>query len=440
MKKMRCSLICLSLMIMIFGCAGKVPAETSVTEEGNPETVITKTNTPEAAATQEALDYNVLEIDVPRGDYTIYGKLFLPAGETELPLVILSHGFGGSHLYTEEYAEYFAENGIASFAFDFVGGGSASRSGGSTTEMSVLTEAADLGAVVDFFMDYSEIDRQRIFLFGESQGGFVSTYVAGTRPEAIAGLIALYPAFVLQDDSRQRNPDPETGPETSNMMGVTIGMIYDVDAQSFDIYDIMAGYTGKTLLIHGTADQIVPLSYSEKAESRFQDAKLITIDGAGHGFYGEDMEEAAQLSFSFIQDILGQAAGDPAEQSSGEEADADMEMKLLIGNTPVEVSWEENASTEALKELITISPLKIQMSMYGGFEQVGSVGTSLPRDDVQMTTSAGDIVLYSGNQIVVFYGSNSWAYTRLGKITGKSAADLEGLLGNGDVTITIFTE
>ena len=77
------------------------------------------------------------------------------------------------------------------------------------------------------------------------------------------------------------------------------------------------------------------------------------------------------------------------------------------------------------------------MSMYGGFEQVGSLGTSLPRDDKQITTNAGDIVLYSGNQIVVFYGTNSWAYTRLGRITDKTASEMADLLGNGNVRITI---
>jgi hypothetical protein len=75
--------------------------------------------------------------------------------------------------------------------------------------------------------------------------------------------------------------------------------------------------------------------------------------------------------------------------------------------------------------------------MYGGFEQVGLLGVSLPREDVQTQTTAGDIVLYSGNQIVIFYGSNSWAYTRLGRITDQSAADLTEVLGNGDVAITV---
>ena len=78
--------------------------------------------------------------------------------------------------------------------------------------------------------------------------------------------------------------------------------------------------------------------------------------------------------------------------------------------------------------------------MYGGFEQVGSIGSKLPRNDKQTTTAAGDIVLYSGNQMVIFYGSNSWAYTRLGHITDKDAEEMAELLSNGDVTITVFNE
>ena len=76
--------------------------------------------------------------------------------------------------------------------------------------------------------------------------------------------------------------------------------------------------------------------------------------------------------------------------------------------------------------------------MYGGFEQVGSIGSRLPSSDKQITTSSRDIVLYSSNQIVVFYGSNSWSYTKLGQITDKTDKELQELLGNGNVTITLF--
>ena len=106
---------------------------------------------------------------------------------------------------------------------------------------------------------------------------------------------------------------------------------------------------------------------------------------------------------------------------------------LLIGDDPVPVLWEENESVEALKELC---PLTISMSMYGGFEQVGAIGQDIPREDVQTEADYGDIMLYSGNQIVIFYGSNSWAYTKLGHID-LTREELEELLGNGDVTMTI---
>ena len=114
-----------------------------------------------------------------------------------------------------------------------------------------------------------------------------------------------------------------------------------------------------------------------------------------------------------------------------------MTLQMTIGSTPVSVSWEDNEAVQALKELCDGQPLAIQMSMYGGFEQVGSIGTNLPANDVQTTTSAGDIVLYSGNQMVVFYGSNSWAYTRLGHITDKTNEELTQLLSNGNVTVTL---
>ncbi|MBQ7538218.1 MAG: hypothetical protein IJT42_04555 [Treponema sp.] len=93
----------------------------------------------------------------------------------------------------------------------------------------------------------------------------------------------------------------------------------------------------------------------------------------------------------------------------------------MIGDSEVSVQWEDNESVAALRELVADGPLTVAMSSYGGFEQVGSLGTSLPRNDVQITTQAGDIVLYSGNNIVIFYGSNSWAYTRLGHIELSSS-------------------
>jgi len=126
-------------------------------------------------------------------------------------------------------------------------------------------------------------------------------------------------------------------------------------------------------------------------------------------------------------------------QDSKAESEETETMHMKIGETDVEVTWEDNEAVKALEELAR-DGLRIQMSMYGGFEQVGPIGRSLPREDRQTTTQAGDIVLYSGNQLVVFYGSNSWAYTRLGRIADKSPAELSELLGNGDVAITFTLE
>ena len=132
------------------------------------------------------------------------------------------------------------------------------------------------------------------------------------------------------------------------------------------------------------------------------------------------------------------AAPHPATQPPQvEEAAPEKVLEMKIGDTPVAVAWEDNEAVAALKEYCRDQILTIPMSMYGGFEQVGSIGTSLPQNDVQTTTQSGDIMLYSGDQIVVFYGSNSWAYTRLGHITDKSQDELTALLSNGDISISL---
>lgn len=113
-------------------------------------------------------------------------------------------------------------------------------------------------------------------------------------------------------------------------------------------------------------------------------------------------------------------------------------MKMKIGKREVDVTWENNRSVEELKKFAS-SGLTIKMSKYGGFEQVGSIGHNITSNDKQTKTAPGDIVLYSGNQLVVFYGSNSWAYTRLGKIN-LSKSELKELLGKGDVTVTLSVE
>lgn len=93
-----------------------------------------------------------------------------------------------------------------------------------------------------------------------------------------------------------------------------------------------------------------------------------------------------------------------------------------------------NSSATAFYKLLQKAPLTIKLNEYGGFEKVGSIGNSLPRNDKQIATTAGDIMLYQGNQITIFYNNNSWSYTRLGKVNGVTQTELKQILGKGDVT------
>lgn len=135
--------------------------------------------------------------------------------------------------------------------------------------------------------------------------------------------------------------------------------------------------------------------------------------------------------------LAGCGQGAATEEQEVESEQAEEIMRLFVNDEELPVTWEDNASVDALMELASKEPIVIDMSMYGGFEQVGSIGQDLPRDDRETAASAGDIVLYSGNQIVVFYGTNSWAYTRLGKIEGKTDEELAQLLGKNQVSLTI---
>ncbi len=136
-----------------------------------------------------------------------------------------------------------------------------------------------------------------------------------------------------------------------------------------------------------------------------------------------------------------QTGGDeelPAEEE--QQPEKEKELVLRIGDTKVDVTWEDNESVTALKEKAAEGPLTVKMTMYGGFEQVGALGFTLPSNDTAMDTVAGDIVLYTGNMLVIFYGTNSWNYTGLGHVENKTVQDMEDLLTAGDVVLTLTME
>ena len=128
------------------------------------------------------------------------------------------------------------------------------------------------------------------------------------------------------------------------------------------------------------------------------------------------------------------------KETSDEESEEEAIMQqntfyVSVGEKVFSATFADNSGAQALKELMADGDITIRMSDYSGFEKVGSLGQSLPTENSQTTTQAGDIVLYQGSQIVIFYGSNSWSYTRLGKI--DDLAGWQEALGNGDVAVTL---
>ena len=110
-------------------------------------------------------------------------------------------------------------------------------------------------------------------------------------------------------------------------------------------------------------------------------------------------------------------------------------MLLTIGEYQLAINTEDNAAVEALSDLLKDGEIRIDMADYGGFEKVGYLGHELPSQDEEITTSPGDIVLYQGNQIVIFYDSNTWSYTPLGHI--ENLEMLKKALGSGNIEIIL---
>ena len=238
------------------------------------------------------------EIIIPSPNGNVFGVLQLPEGKKTAPLIILSHGFGGNHTLDLNSAAFFVSAGFATYNLDFCGGGFNSRSSGTMLDMSVLTEAADLDAVIDHFRNDDRISD--IYLWGASQGGFVSAYVSSLRPGDIKAVVLEFPAIVLQDDSEKRRLPDGSFPEVSSIMGFRISRKYDEDATSFNLYDLLPAYTGPVLILHGDSDPIVPLRYSEKAAETYADARLIVYPGQGHGFTGTSKQDALAQETEFF--------------------------------------------------------------------------------------------------------------------------------------------
>lgn len=151
--------------------------------------------------------------------------------------------------------------------------------------------------------------------------------------------------------------------------------------------------------------------------------------------YEEDASSSEEVIRQWV-DELGYSAAESADPTPGEAAEQNI-LNLQVGDTVLTAQLADNSSADALRELLLDGPLEIAMQDYGDMEKVGSLGQDLPTNDEQITTEAGDLILYQGNSFVIYYAPNSWNFTRLGKINDITAEELQEILGESDVTVTL---
>ena len=128
------------------------------------------------------------------------------------------------------------------------------------------------------------------------------------------------------------------------------------------------------------------------------------------------------------------------EETTEAEGEESMMVNIEVNGETLKVKLSDNSSAEALKALLEEGPLTVEMEDYANMEKVGNLGTDLPRNDERITTEAGDVILYQGNQLVIYYAPNTWTFTRLGKVQDLTGEELYQILGSGGVTATLTLE
>ena len=254
-------------------------------------------------STGPELNFRMEELHVMNGDEDLYGEMYLPVEEQEkYPTIVMCHGLGSNANAVAHHAKYFATNGFAAYIFDVRHGGNGCRSGENgedMTQLSPLTVCDDLNAVIDFLKTLPYVDADHFFLGGVSMGGFMSAYVSAQRPDEIKAIILQSPGFSITETYAGKYNSPDEVPETEEVRGMVLGKKWILDAMDLDIYEHIKNYKNPVLIGHGDADEIVDLSYAQKAAEIYENATLIVYPKVGHAFAGKDRDnfEAECLEF-----------------------------------------------------------------------------------------------------------------------------------------------
>ena len=230
-----------------------------------------------------------------------------------------------------------------------------------------------------------------------------------------------------QNDSSAR---PEIKSETISLEG------YDTVYIGYPIWWGEAPRIMDTFVESYDFGDITMIPFCTSASSGIGNSGQNLAKTAGSGNWLEGKRFSANASESELKEWVDDAelhSSDTETKISSSEA---CSMKLLVNETEIPVIWENNDSVNEIMTEASKGDIIVSMSMYSDNEQVGSLGKSYTRNDKQTTTHNGDIVLYSGSNIVLFYGSNSWAYTRIGKMD-LSEAEVTELLSNGNVSVRL---
>jgi len=234
-----------------------------------------------------------------RGGLVIRGKQFFPvdfSAERKFPIVIVSHGFMGNYTDMEGYCRNFAGIGYLAFCFSFCGGGqkgepAAAKSDGESTDMTVLTEVADLQAVIRYAQSLPYADADQLVLAGYSQGGLVSGLTAARCGDAVKRLIMISPALCIPDHARRgclggASYDPQNVPEVMDCGGTVLGRALHEEVAGMEPFLELSAYRGKVMLIHGMADTVVHYSYAVRAQAEYQEGQchLQLMRNQGHGY------------------------------------------------------------------------------------------------------------------------------------------------------------
>ena len=350
--------------------------------------------------------YSRQEIWLENEGQRIYGIAYIPDVEGKLPLVILSHGLGGSYSSCLAEAEQFASHGIAAFTFDFRGGGG-SRSDGDSTRMSVMTEVSDLEAVLTAAQTWDFVDADQIILNGFSQGGIVSAITAARHVDEVAGLILNYPAFLVTDDVHKEFSSLDEVPDEFIYKWIRAGRAYVADMWDYDVYAEIGNYTRPVLLMHGDADYIVPISYAERAAETYPDVEYHVMQGAGHGFNGRAFEESMELSFAYLQRIG--VLGEKAEEAQ----EITVRMTFADGTIGYIHDLRDNATTRAFLEKL---PQEIRFSDWDGREYWYSDTLPYDQDSVQHTYAIGEFTYWCGGWVTAYYSTNDDTVIEAGSV------------------------